>query len=93
MHEPILLLGKQRFANVDIRIRVKGGGQVSQIYGKAEKTREWGYKTVYLDATMDSLKAGVAKAASSFAGGARLHPTPFQTHASLAELPIATLRR
>jgi len=30
--EPILLLGKDRFANVDIRIRVKGGGYVSQIY-------------------------------------------------------------
>lgn len=32
--EPVLLLGKHRFANVDIRIRVKGGGHVSQIYGK-----------------------------------------------------------
>lgn len=31
--EPILLLGKERFANVDIRVRVKGGGQTSQIYG------------------------------------------------------------
>ena len=30
--EPVLLLGKQRFSNVDIRIRVKGGGQVSQMY-------------------------------------------------------------
>merc|ERR1712129_196269 len=30
--EPILLLGRQRFANVDMRIRVKGGGHVSQIY-------------------------------------------------------------
>jgi len=30
--EPVLLLGKQRFANVDIRLRVKGGGRVSQIY-------------------------------------------------------------
>ncbi len=30
--EPILILGKERFANVDIRIRVSGGGQVSQIY-------------------------------------------------------------
>ena len=30
--EPILLLGKQRFANVDMRIRVKGGGHVSQMY-------------------------------------------------------------
>lgn len=31
--EPLLLLGKQRFANVDIRVRVKGGGHVSQTYG------------------------------------------------------------
>lgn len=30
--EPILLLGKERFANMDIRIRVKGGGHVSQMY-------------------------------------------------------------
>lgn len=30
--EPVLLLGKQRFSAVDIRIRVKGGGHVSQIY-------------------------------------------------------------
>eukprot|EP00048_Salpingoeca_helianthica_P014315 m.221099 g.221099 ORF g.221099 m.221099 type:complete len:159 (-) comp15717_c0_seq1:79-555(-) len=30
--EPIHLLGKDRFARVDIRVRVKGGGQVSQIY-------------------------------------------------------------
>uniref|UniRef100_A0A2K6S5D6 Small ribosomal subunit protein uS9 n=1 Tax=Saimiri boliviensis boliviensis TaxID=39432 RepID=A0A2K6S5D6_SAIBB len=30
--EPVLLLGKQRFAGVDIRVRVKGGGHVAQIY-------------------------------------------------------------
>ena len=30
--EPVLLLGKQAFANVDIRVRVTGGGYVSQIY-------------------------------------------------------------
>lgn len=30
--EPIMLLGKERFANLDIRIRVKGGGHTSQIY-------------------------------------------------------------
>lgn len=30
--EPILLLGKDRFSTVDIRLRVKGGGRVSQIY-------------------------------------------------------------
>merc|ERR1711939_1005218 len=32
VYEPILLLGRQRFAGVDMRIRVKGGGHVSQIY-------------------------------------------------------------
>ncbi|KAJ3092484.1 40S ribosomal protein S16, partial [Quaeritorhiza haematococci] len=32
VYEPILLLGKERFANVDIRVRVKGGGSTSQIY-------------------------------------------------------------
>lgn len=30
--EPILLLGRDRFAEVDIRIRVKGGGQVAQVF-------------------------------------------------------------
>ena len=32
--EPILLLGFPRFSGVDIRIRVKGGGYVSQLYGQ-----------------------------------------------------------
>lgn len=30
--EPVLLLGQRKFAGVDIRVRVKGGGQVSQVY-------------------------------------------------------------
>ena len=30
--EPILLLGKDRFSNIDIRIRCKGGGYTSQCY-------------------------------------------------------------
>merc|ERR1712096_91349 len=32
LQEPIPLLGKARFEGVDIRIRVNGGGRVSQIY-------------------------------------------------------------
>ena len=32
MFEPILLLGRERFAIMDLRIRVKGGGYTSQIY-------------------------------------------------------------
>merc|ERR1719182_1031053 len=31
-YEPVLLLGQNYFADVDIRVRVKGGGHVSQIY-------------------------------------------------------------
>eukprot|EP00922_Rhytidocystis_sp_ex-Travisia-forbesii_P015220 GHVS01022725.1.p2 GENE.GHVS01022725.1~~GHVS01022725.1.p2 ORF type:complete len:151 (-),score=21.32 GHVS01022725.1:149-601(-) len=30
--EPVLLLGKERFAGIDIRIRVRGGGHTAQIY-------------------------------------------------------------
>ena len=32
VYEPILLLGRARFAGVDMRVRVKGGGHTSQIY-------------------------------------------------------------
>ncbi|KAF8941412.1 40S ribosomal protein S16 [Dissophora ornata] len=32
VYEPILRVGSDKFANVDIRIRVKGGGHTSQIY-------------------------------------------------------------
>ena len=31
--EPILLLGRSRFADLDVRVRVSGGGHVSQVYG------------------------------------------------------------
>eukprot|EP01087_Luapelamoeba_hula_P005004 TRINITY_DN150_c0_g1_i1.p1 TRINITY_DN150_c0_g1~~TRINITY_DN150_c0_g1_i1.p1 ORF type:complete len:150 (+),score=19.60 TRINITY_DN150_c0_g1_i1:97-546(+) len=30
--EPVLLLGSERFSQVDIRVRVKGGGSTAQIY-------------------------------------------------------------
>merc|ERR1712110_295572 len=30
--EPVLLLGADRFADVDVRIRVKGGGCIAQVY-------------------------------------------------------------
>ncbi|XP_063652578.1 small ribosomal subunit protein uS9-like [Pan troglodytes] len=30
--EPVLLLSKERFAGVDFRVRVEGGGHVAQIY-------------------------------------------------------------
>ena len=39
--EPVALLGEQRFQNVDIRIRVKGGGHVSQVYGECFELVLW----------------------------------------------------
>ena len=33
LEEPLLLLGREKFMGVDIRVRVKGGGHVSQVYG------------------------------------------------------------
>ncbi|EDQ88332.1 uncharacterized protein MONBRDRAFT_32874 [Monosiga brevicollis MX1] len=32
IEEPVNLLGKERFDEVDIRVRVKGGGHVAQVY-------------------------------------------------------------
>jgi small subunit ribosomal protein S16e len=32
LQEPLLLLGAEKFAGVDIRVRVSGGGHVAQIY-------------------------------------------------------------
>ncbi|AOW01619.1 40S ribosomal protein S16 [Yarrowia lipolytica] len=32
VYEPLLVVGLDKFANVDIRIKVNGGGHVSQIY-------------------------------------------------------------
>merc|ERR1712088_642122 len=32
VQEPLLVIGKERFAGIDIRISVKGGGQIAQMY-------------------------------------------------------------
>merc|ERR1711934_695299 len=32
VYEPILILGTDKFSNLDIRVRVKGGGTIAQIY-------------------------------------------------------------
>ncbi len=32
VYEPLLIVGLDKFANVDIRVRVNGGGHTSQIY-------------------------------------------------------------
>lgn len=32
VYEPILVVGLDKFANIDIRVRVTGGGHTSQVY-------------------------------------------------------------
>ena len=32
LYEPLLIVGKEKYAGVDIRIRVKGGGHIAQVY-------------------------------------------------------------
>lgn len=39
LYEPILLLGTDKFADVDIRIRVSGGGHTSQVYATRQAVR------------------------------------------------------
>jgi small subunit ribosomal protein S16e len=34
VYEPFLLVGPERLENLDIRVRVRGGGHVSQVYGQ-----------------------------------------------------------
>ncbi len=66
--EPILILGKERFANVDIRVRVKGGGQTSQIYGIARYIMDfwWYFFVAIRQAIAKSLVAYNQKCTSSF---------------------------
>jgi ribosomal protein S9 len=39
LYEPVLLLGTDKFAEVDIRIRVTGGGHTSQVYAVRQAVR------------------------------------------------------
>merc|ERR1712080_469656 len=32
LQEPTLVIGKERFAGIDIRVRVSGGGRIAQVY-------------------------------------------------------------
>lgn len=35
LQEPMLIVGADKFAGIDMRIKVKGGGCVAQIYGES----------------------------------------------------------
>jgi small subunit ribosomal protein S16e len=39
LYEPVLLLGTDKFAEVDIRVRVAGGGHTSQVYATRQAVR------------------------------------------------------
>ena len=68
VEEPLLLLGKQRFGIVDIRVRCKGGGRVAQIYGACLLWLTWG-GGVWGGRRGGTRRAGAAR--ERRAGGAR----------------------
>jgi small subunit ribosomal protein S16e len=39
LYEPVLILGTDKFAEVDIRVRVAGGGHTSQVYAVRQAVR------------------------------------------------------
>lgn len=39
LYEPVLILGTDKFAEVDIRVRVTGGGHTSQVYATRQAVR------------------------------------------------------
>lgn len=39
VYEPLLIVGLEKFANVDIRVRVTGGGHTSQVYAIRQGTQ------------------------------------------------------
>nr|XP_034369663.1 40S ribosomal protein S16-like [Arvicanthis niloticus] len=56
--EPTLLLGKERFADVDIWVSVKGGGHVAQIYAFRQSISKAlvAYYQKYVDEAVKEIK-------------------------------------
>ena len=52
IYEPVLVAGEDSFANIDVRVRVKGGGRTSQIYAirQAISKAVVAYFAKYIDA-------------------------------------------
>jgi small subunit ribosomal protein S16e len=52
VYEPVLVVGEDSFSNIDVRVRVKGGGHTSQIYAirQAIAKAVVAYYAKYLDA-------------------------------------------
>lgn len=53
VYEPLLLVGLDKFANIDIRIKVNGGGHVSQVYAIRQAIAKGlvAYNQKYVDET------------------------------------------
>ena len=71
--EPILLLGRERFATVDVRVRVKGGGQSAQIYAIRQSIAKalvaYAQKCAWREREGTGGRAGGARAGGGGGGG------------------------
>jgi len=63
-YEPVLILGRERFANVDLRVRVSGGGSVAQLYAIRQSIAK--ALVSYYQKCKFSISSPIAPAISSF---------------------------
>lgn len=73
IYEPILVLKQENpWQHVDIRVRVKGGGQVSQIYGNAQMegmlwlARAWSSNITIAVKKITAIRQAIAKGITAF---------------------------
>lgn len=55
VQEPVLVLGKERLSMLDIRVRVSGGGQVSQVYAVRQAIAKGTLQLSYYPCCIESL--------------------------------------
>lgn len=56
--EPLLLLGKEKFAEINMRVRVRGGGITSQVYG--------GSLIIVINFRFSAIRQAIAKGVVAF---------------------------
>jgi small subunit ribosomal protein S16e len=57
LQEPLLIVGADKFAGIDMRIKVKGGGCVAQIYGELFQ-----FNLPFISSHVSAIRQAIAKA-------------------------------
>lgn len=67
LKEPLHVVGKDKFAGIDIRIRVKGGGHVAQIYGNNS------FHKMYIIIIFAAIRQAIAKSLVAYYQKCNIH--------------------